>query len=497
MRGAMREGEINMKIVHPNDEIVIYGAGECGVTMLSIFKNAGYQVKGFIDMKKRGELCGLPIVKIKDKLFRRDSIVFVALSNGNLHKAVVEALFEEGYQYIISLSLGFHLSSSLKSRITRNYSDISCGELQTMSAFEPEDYKEDYLEEQKKFLEAWEENKLRLIWISKNIVFSELKEGYPGDINRLPDNSDLFDFPVALRKPYYVLYEYFEGKTENVNGYFDIYRDEITQEKKNAILAERYELFRIMKKEIQSGNMAFFENCAPVAQWNKKGHFNLVGGHHRITFLIYQGMESVPVLVQKQDYISWCNLERVLCYKDILSEGENVISFHLPFFSSKVSKYQAYEQKVYDAVLEEMWRFKNDGYSVMDMSAWNGMFALIAKRLRYGDIVVYASDKAYVKAVFDILGVTDISFLPDCRKTYDIVFDIDGEQCQNGKKNNKQYFMDLRKYCKHYLFADFVRQEMDSKRAMQLGLFESVSLLCTIYKSGQMYDIYLFKYKEG
>lgn len=496
MRRAMRKGEIDMRKATQRDCIVVYGAGECGEAICKQFRNAGYTVVGFIDRKKRGELCGLPIEGSDSGTYKRSAIVFIALSNGNLHMSVTRQLFREGYQYVICLPLGFGLSSDKQNEIIRNYADCMCGKMQNIWAYEKEDLVTDFFIEQNKLLDSWDEKELKVIWVGKNIVFSEAKDKYPGDIERLPNNPELFDFPVALRKPYYILYDYFDGKPVDVNGYFSIYKEEPSSERKRDILAERYELFKLMKKEKQQGNLSFFENSAPTAQWNEKGYFNLVGGHHRTTFLIHQGMESVPILVNKKDYISWCNLEAITRHKDLLFEKQSRVNFDAPFFRYRLSEYQVFEQNVYDKVLEQLWALRKEHGAVLDASTWDGMFALAAKRLGYTETAVSLKDSKYVEAIFDVLGVSGIRFSKECEAEYDIVFELGDDRERTEKKGSTEYLKKAHKYCKKHLFFDMVQVDVNTQDIENSSLIDSVSILGQWNEGGNIRNLYWVKYIE-
>ena len=54
--------------------------------------------------------------------------------------------------------------------------------------------------------------------------------------------------------------------------------------------------------------MDYFVNAAPLLKWNaQRKHFNVIEGHHRLVFLMVEGLRKVPVKISRKDFDTWAN----------------------------------------------------------------------------------------------------------------------------------------------------------------------------------------------
>lgn len=83
------------------DSIFIYGAGERGVELLKnidVFYRDKILVKGFVDEKKQGVKCNVPIYKIDEIL--KESIIVISVFNFEIALQIALELKEKGFQKI-------------------------------------------------------------------------------------------------------------------------------------------------------------------------------------------------------------------------------------------------------------------------------------------------------------------------------------------------------------------------------------------------------------
>ncbi len=481
-----------MKVLSASDNLLLYGAGEVGQKTAKILSNAGYHIAGFLDQKKTGTIDGY-------KLFKPDEIdkpfeftVVICLANGNIHKEVAQKLFIIGYQYLVCLPLGFEIDDALKRKITRNYNDVIEGQKKTLYAIEKADLTYDVLIHQKDILENWMPEEKRVFWIQKEIVFSESKEKYPGDVTRLPDDESLYDRPVSLRKPYYVLYDYFSGQNDNVDEYFNIYKTTIGEVEKKRILKERIELYKVMKQELAKSNFSYFEQGAPEVEWNNGGYFNLVGGHHRTTFLIHEGFRCVPVRVNKNDYLQWINLEYLRENKEVLFDRKESFTIPNPAFQTRYSANIDKEEAVYDCVMAVLDENKGVNNSLLDISEWSGLFALAAHRLHFDTVAMYACDEEYEKALLSLLRGARIDVCKGVDEQYDFVVDLENDVQKVIRKIDTDSVFEM---CKRFYISNRISDEY-GQELLKIGKIESIDVIGKYKINDESRKIFLLKKAE-
>lgn len=291
--------------------IVLYGAGEVGMFCATALKEKGYQVAGALDKKRNeGELVpGVPIIRFSPEIsvpYRKDDvIVLICLADGMLHKGVSEALYLDGYRYLVFLPLCHSMNQNRKRYLTDLYNKC----LSASEALEQDIVIEDYAEY--RFPELSRENAIveetpeeYTILLNTELLFSESMDLWKGDKSKVFVQGKYKDKNIAAHYQTESIWDYFEQRAEGCEEYFRAFKQEKTEDEKKEIIKKREALYYAFQWEYNKG-MEFFIHTAPPVVRNPKNYFNLVGGHHRTTFLLSKGHSLLPVRMKKEDFEQW------------------------------------------------------------------------------------------------------------------------------------------------------------------------------------------------
>lgn len=99
-------------------------------------------------------------------------------------------------------------------------------------------------------------------------------------------------------------------------------------------LKDRYQLYEYFEKAYRI-HREFFEDSAPWVTWNRHGYFQLGDGAHRTSFLIYKGVQDLPVRIREEDrqYVElWKQVG-----EEFWSESPYLINREYPMFERKLN----------------------------------------------------------------------------------------------------------------------------------------------------------------
>ena len=368
---------------------VVYGGGEVGNQCCDRLRKGGHEVCYGLDKMKCGEdiiqgiytySLGTEPKEDKDKL-----TVIICLTDGLLHKGVGDKLFDHGYRRIVFLPISFCIPDKAKRELTRQYNRF----LQADSNLDNEII-EDYskyitpnLEPSNSILRDYGDTVIT--WCGIEMLFTESLELWKGDLAKVHGKDEYKDKSIAISNPVKSLFDYFAMNENNPERYFNSKKEPVSDDKMARVLSAREELYDVFEREYDRG-MDFFIEGAPCAIWNPKHYWNLVGGHHRTTYLLHKGHTFFPIRVARSDFDEWANeIEKNRLCEHINANG--IDRFYAPVphpgFLNFPSKYENREKVALEAVLSYFGfpiMCKMSEYVVLDAVEDEGYFARVMSR---------------------------------------------------------------------------------------------------------------------
>ncbi len=273
------------------ESIVVYGAGERGKRFAELFCGQGFYVKAILDRQRiesvniRGGGGGdLLISVVNPEEYTPDSkdeIVIISLLNGRLHDSVAQLLYQRGFEKMIYLPWKTENNMALMSDMRKIYNVILAGKCRV-------DYIPEYADIVRNSFDDSRIDTADVIYMPMESLFTAGGQQF-GPENMI--NSERF----------FRLYAYLDKAEGNCVDYL---KEQIADSpdacNERMLLKDRYELFEYFEKAYQ-GYREFFEDSAPWVIWNQHGYFQLEDGFHRTTFLLYKGMQDVPVRIREED----------------------------------------------------------------------------------------------------------------------------------------------------------------------------------------------------
>lgn len=289
------------------ENIIIYGAGEQGKKIAELFYMNHFSIKAILDQGAASlnsivvKNCAIPVVLPETYVINsKDEIVIVSLWNAVQHEKIAENLHLIGFDRIIYIPMAITGNKKLMSKMRNVFNDILEERLFLNNIPEYLDIVE------KEEPDIMDEN---LIYMPIELLFSE--EDFEIPLEQLTDSAyrkrknviKTSGENIANMQTYLQLYRYLDKSVGDCTDYLrtqisDYDKQNVEEQKK--VLKDRYILFQIYEKAFEI-NREFFIDSAPRVKWNKKGYFNIVDGHHRVTYLFYKGIWDIPVRICEAD----------------------------------------------------------------------------------------------------------------------------------------------------------------------------------------------------
>lgn len=476
-----------------NAMFVIYGGGEVGNNCFQALSDSGYKVAYALDKNKCGDnvIIGTHTYKlgvIPKEICKEEHIVIVCLADGMAHKYVADSLYEEGYRYIVFLPMQHCLKDSTKRELTRKYNAFMHGYSSVLQEM-VFDYGEYYFPDlsNDNAIIRYDE-KTFTVWCGLEMLFSESLELWKGDKTKIFTKSKYKDKHIALNNPCKVLFDYFGMKNKSYEKYFFSKKKDITEEEKNKQLMEREKLYHVFKSEHNKG-LDFFIDGAPLAVWNPKKYWNLVGGHHRTLYLLYEGHSIFPVKVSKEEFNIWSNEKH---YKELEKyiRVNKIVSFYAPLphpaFINFPSKHENNGKTKMEAVAQFLADEDIAQVSVLDCMEDEGYFARIMVRMGVIKSVFRSNCKEQLELaeLFNKLLYRDDVVLENediasLSLSYDIIF---------GRVEQEEY---LKTVCTRFLF---IEREININGELSQGTPQNYTVLLQEYYNGMIHEFGVYNF---
>ena len=277
--------------------ILLYGYSQYDLvkTKYAELLKAGYAVEGYID-QNAGEIVlegNVPCWKLNELPIpvyeRKRRLVIVLLQNAQKHEQIALQLQQAGFDYVLFLPRQFNTVE--QKCIYEIYNKFLMGEFESLENVPVVDKVIGREHIPREY--AVVTGKSMVVYLPIAIVFE-----YQQDENDSLRN-------IKYSRLYRQLYDYISGRRFECDDYLK-FMGATTSEQKNRLLSDRCQLFYRFEHENNIGSEYFVQSAA-IARWNTEGYFNIIDGHHRVTYLAYKGYSFVPVRISMADYSCWEN----------------------------------------------------------------------------------------------------------------------------------------------------------------------------------------------
>ncbi len=240
------------------------------------------------------------------------SIVFIlTFWNIHMHEEVAKELYAKGYSQILFLPGWVGENRVLLNQMRKVYNELLYGGISKQEMipdyyeiYSPYCAKANLIRVYGKKQGVAKGGGYVCFWAPADYIYiatlqTERKyfKGAPNDYFQV-----VFDRHISQYESHNELFHYiFDG-----GAYPQAYLDVMSNGKEEkSVLQERVALYQQMRDGIQNDPESV--TYAPIfVQWNAKGHFNILDGHHRASFLYHLHFKQFPVVTRQNDFDAFC-----------------------------------------------------------------------------------------------------------------------------------------------------------------------------------------------
>lgn len=333
--------------------ILIYGAGDKGSRVLDVLTGENITVEAFVDKRAQSYqgFHGRPVYSLESLrgLEKKDEcVIIVTVKNAYIHNQIAERLKEMGFYNLIFMPI-YVLKGGKDNRILNAVMRAN-SDLTDQSRFPSGEIPSVEIED--------------LSVLPRADLFIELSE----EKVKTYVPAELLHMPLAFQSAWRVSEQDKKINHNMLISYYAVYMYEeftkgvITEDKRGlgAYLAEAAEtsrrngmpvdqawkdnfisgklmVFQSMRNQLALHPEFFRENCAEVT-FGKPSHFRVNGtGKNRISFLLSQGYQYVPVIMSREDYDRYWNEEALKEVHDIMGGAQPDFPINHPAFFAQYS----------------------------------------------------------------------------------------------------------------------------------------------------------------
>lgn len=331
-------------------KVLIYGAGDMARRITKTFASEGKEIEAYID-KRAGaynQYQGKEVYSVEKLLSldnKDDYVVIIAIKNAFGHNDIAVELKRKGFFNLIFKPMyvlkGGNDQKEL-STIMRIHGDITDG--YQYNREEITSVENVNLSRIPSHAIIKEEEEMVTCFIPSEMIFYKNAES----------SSDKLGAHMVSNRPAVRMYENFEqncldNNCEGLNDYLQEAREaslkggmpvDIAWE--NNFIEGKVSVYRNMKKQL---NMTpdFFVNPAALASFFKPSFMQIAGtGKNRISFLMAQGFEQIPLTLPYQDYQEYMHTEVAEEVDNLLGEQALLVPIPHPYFYEKQTQKDGY-----------------------------------------------------------------------------------------------------------------------------------------------------------
>lgn len=327
-------------------DYIIYGASYAGKVIYETMHRAGYRIRCFLDRRAEeiGTQCGLPVYT-PDRYPHRDfedTVIVIAVRVPFEHEAIASFLYQLGYDKIIyrpcsgSLPAQSELMSA-EDNYERLLSGRGVSEALTFVKYLGQ------FHEKRLFDDSiiHEDDRSVTVYLPTDLCFTNTKECVRslGLWEPVKDSILLESLDLPVYMGYYSTVYFFRacmGTTPNVRAAIKAYEDWIADtpismwnvSTAHERVVERMQVYNGLESVCKMGD-GFFRAHPVQVEWNPKGYFNIVDGHHRTCFYVAKGIPLIPAVMSKEDHEKWIHWDALKKCLDFIS-GKNMLAAYAP-----------------------------------------------------------------------------------------------------------------------------------------------------------------------
>ena len=275
-----------------NLSIILYGFNENTRKQLVYFQSHNISCPAIIDQRgnELKSFNGIKIVSSIKQILLTDAgknavCCFIMLNNGQLHLQIADTLFKEGIRKVLFIPMVRNSERAAKIALTVNYGYMLQGKYECCKNI-PILYDALFLQDNSVCDVIMKLHDEVIVNVPVSMIYTN--KNAPGIYSNVP----IIDFD-----PYNQLFAFFSGNCAEANAYIS----DIAWTDKQKVIGDRRELFNYYEYEFTQG-MDYFISAAATAKWNTCGYFNVVDGHHRVTYLLSKQLKKIPLRITQIDY---------------------------------------------------------------------------------------------------------------------------------------------------------------------------------------------------
>lgn len=290
-----------------NSDVAIYGAGALG---RQIYERicGNYNVVALLDQKAEN----LPTFKVPvwkpdislSKNLGKNVTIIVCVHNGAWHNEIADELYMLGFDRILFLPFfekfdsqrAFMMKSAYNMWLEEEYEKISCYPIPLYPSMKRKE--QPWIRSGEKYVVAY---------VSAELLYSHHKPFEYEKCKVEKKFEKYLSVPMILLEPYVELFNYLDNGMGDFELYFDFVK-ESTQGtgriEKEKLLKDRVTLYKMLECELLQGKSCMEQSPVDV-EWNEKGYFNIIDGHHRTVFYFTKKMYKIPVRMRSCDFVKW------------------------------------------------------------------------------------------------------------------------------------------------------------------------------------------------
>lgn len=331
-----------------------------------------------------------------------NTILIIAFQNALKHDEVARQLFSKGYFNIVFLPTDSYSNDSCANRMREIYNILLYGAIPEFMEIP------NYCDVVGSKLCI--DNGVIKRNADRITFFARLESLFVNDVctKKNPIDKAYYGESIVLTEHYRSLFEMLEGKETNqeyLNEYLEAqnYLDErgfICNHK----LMDRYNLFKMFKREINKG-IDFFAASASCVEGNAYGGFHIKEGLHRAIFLMTQNLSYIPVTVAVSEFNALYSqevLERISDFFLANQIEKTATPISHPAFMSYPAEKENCEPSVLTAVKRYFGLGGFAGKRILEISDYNSYFARNVGRMACVQPIVAIESQETNKIFFQL-----------------------------------------------------------------------------------------------
>lgn len=420
-------------------QIVLYGASLMAAKWAKHMLEEKYKIIAFIDRyaEKIEKVDNIPVYTLSQwiEFENREAIIIIMLQNAIQHDDIANNLYQNGFNRIIFCPMNsFKKKDNAVIKMKRIYNNCIRFNFNNKIDSIPE-YKDIILQIPNLDGIIYKNAKEVVVRVPVELCFAD--DAIQGENWRSSDYTEeaeaLLNEYVRGRnlyslRPYWELFLYLRGETENCKLYLSIFgkKGHTSHENYNdeKLLTDKREIYYLYLKELIGGSRSFFQDSPAEGGVTSNNRVVIYDGLHRSIFLLMLGCHWVPVRLYKRELQLMGNrkylnkIKKYIIDHDV-QQIENPIEYH-DFYNFPINRCDLTDLwgKLSRMLVKEKFQLK----SVFDLSLTNSYFIRNFIRLGIADAKCYIEENdEFTTLVNSLFYMDTIKLISDINSIQDIM----------------------------------------------------------------------------